>query len=86
MKKPLGLLLSALLMYPTLIPAQTQPPARDSMYTFTDSTLAFRVMVPVKDVFKSPLKNTPGGQAISQYPWIPASGWVNILSLSYPAS
>ncbi len=66
MKKPLGLLLSILLMYPTLIPAQTQPPARDSMYTFFDSTLAFRVMVPVKDVFKSPLKNTPGGQAISQ--------------------
>ena len=66
MKNPLTILLSALFLYPTLIPAQTRAPAKDSMYTIIDSTLAFRVMVPVKEVFKSPLKNTPDGQAISQ--------------------
>ncbi len=66
MKKPLTILLSALFLYPILISAQKRAPATDSMYTITDSTLAFRVMVPVKEVFKDPLTYTPDGQAISQ--------------------
>ena len=72
MKHPLRLLLLTLSLYPTLIPAQTQTqtptqtPSRDSMYTFTDPNLAFRVMVPLKNVTKSPLQKSSDDRVISQ--------------------